>query len=220
MVIGASHRWTISPQSHGPRRFDPAAPQVLSGLGPGDPVIYASDLNGVDVKERLVRRLLASLPGLKPDGASGPVSLEKTALGQPRLRLKGQPGPAVSFSQAAGCLWAALAPVAQVGVDAALPSEFEEGYPLARAFQEAELDWARPLSGGDTAGAAALLWAVKEAAVKALGVGFHLLDPLAVEAFSPSPWHGGWRVLVKAGRILPAWVRPEASGWLAIARYY
>jgi hypothetical protein len=51
-------------------------------------------------------------------------------------------------------------------------------------------------------------------------VGFHFLDPLAVEAFSPSPWHGGWRVLVKAGRILPAWVRPEASGWLAIARYY
>jgi hypothetical protein len=224
MVNGAPSRWTLSPQPHGPRCFDAAAPQVLSGLGPGGPVIYASDLAGPGAKERLVRRLLAGLPGQETAGASrpapGPVSLELTVLGQPRLRLKGQPGPAVSFSQAAARLWAALAPVGQVGVDAALPSEFEAGYPMARVFRGAELDWARSLNGGDTAGAAALLWALKEAAVKALGVGFHLLDPLAVEAFSPRPWQGGWRVSVKAGRILPAWARPEAGGWLAIARNY
>ncbi len=61
---------------------------------------------------------------------------------------------------------------------------------------------------------------MKEAVVKALGVGFHLLDPLAVEAVSPRPWQGGWRVAVQAGRILPAWARPEAGGWLAIARNY
>jgi phosphopantetheinyl transferase len=113
-----------------------------------------------------------------------------------------------------------LAPAGQVGVDAAMPAEFEAGYPMARAFRLAELDWARPLSGGGTPGAAALLWALKEAAVKALGVGFHFLDPLAVEVESPRPWQDGWRVLVKAGRILPAWARPEAGGWLAIARYY
>jgi hypothetical protein len=64
-----------------------------------------------------------------------------------------------------------------------------------------------------------LLWALKEAAVKALGVGFHFLDPLAVEVFHPRPWQGGWRVWVQAGRILPAWARPEAGGWLALARY-
>ena len=63
------------------------------------------------------------------------MTLETTALGQPRLFLGGQPGPAVSFSQAAGCLWAALTPAGQVGVDAALPSEFEAGYPLARVFR-------------------------------------------------------------------------------------
>jgi 4'-phosphopantetheinyl transferase superfamily len=216
MVNGAPHRWTLSPQPHGPRGCDAAAPQVLAGLGPGGPVLYASDLPGPGAKERLVRQLLAGLPGQE----TGPVSLELTALGQPRLRLKGQPGPAVSFSQAGGCLWAALAPVGQVGVDAALPSEFEAGYPMARVFRGAELDWAGSLNGADTAGAAALLWALKEAAVKALGVGFHLLDPLAVEAFSPRPWQGGWRVSVKAGRILPAWARPEAGGWLAIARNY
>ena len=154
------------------------------------------------------------------DSDQGPVILETTVLGQPRLRLNGRPGPAVSFSQAAGCLWAALTFAGQVGVDAALPSEFEENYPWARAFRPAELDWARPLSGGDTAGAAALLWALKEAAVKALGVGFHLLDPLAVSAVSPRPWQGWVRVSVQAGQILPAWARPEGRGWLAIARNY
>ena len=219
MVNGAPHRWTLSPQPHGRRGVDAAAPQFLSGLGHGGPVFYASDLAGPGAKERLVRRLLSGLPDQETEGASRPVTLETTALGQPRLRLEGQPGPAVSFSQADGCLWAALAPVGQVGVDAALPSEFEAGYPMARVFRSAEFDWARPLCGGDTAGAAALLWALKEAAVKALGVGFHLLDPLAVEAFSPRPWQGGWRVSVKAGPILPAWARPEAGGWLAIARH-
>ena len=222
MVNGAQR--TISPPPRGRRGFDPAAPQFLPGLGPGGPVIYASDLAGSGAKERLVQRLLASLPGQDTGCASQPtpeqVRLESTSLGQPRLRLNGQPGPAVSFSQGSGCLWAALAPVGQVGVDAALPSEFESGYPLARVFRSTELDWARPLCGGDTAGASALLWVLKEAAVKALGVGFHLIDPLAVEAFSPSPWQGGWRVAVKAGPILPAWVRPAAGGWLALARYY
>jgi len=224
MVKGTPPRWTVSPQPQRPRWFDSGATQVLSGPGPYGPVLYASDLAGPGAKERLVRRLLARLPGQDKGFVSQPeqwpVSLELTALGQPRLRLKGQPGPAVSFSQAAGCLWAALTPAGQVGVDAALPSEFEDGYPWARAFRPAELDWARPLSGGATAGAAALLWALKEAAVKALGVGFHVLDPLAVEAVSPRPWQGWVRVLVKAGPILPVWARPAGGGWLAIARNY
>ena len=220
MVDGAPQRGTISPQ---PRWCEAAAPQVFSGLGPCAPVIYASDPAGAGAKERLVRRLLAILPGQETDdavqSAPGPVSLEVTALGQPRLFLGGQPGPAVSFSQAAGRVWAAMTSTGQVGVDAAMPAEFEAGYPMARAFRPAELDWARPISGGDTPDAAALLWALKEAAVKALGVGFHFLDPLAVEVFHPRPWQGGWRVWVQAGRILPAWARPEAGGWLALARY-
>jgi hypothetical protein len=223
MVNGTPPPWTISPPPLRPQWPEAAAPQVFSGLGPRAPVIYASDLAGPGAKERLVRRLLASLPGQETGGAgqSAPelMNLEVTALGRPRLFLDRQPGPAVSFSQAAGRIYAALTPAGQVGVDAAMPAEFEAGYPMARVFRPAELDWARPINGGAAAGAAALLWALKEAAVKALGVGFHFLDPLAVEAFSPSPWQGGWRVLVQAGRILPAWARPEAGGWLAIARY-
>ena len=202
---------TISPPPTG--RAGSTRPAAgLSGLGPGGPVIYASDLTGPGVKERLVRRLLAGLPGQETD--------DRLGAGEPGNRpgpaaphAGGQPGPAVSFSLAAGHVWAALAPTGQVGVDAALPSEFEAGYPLARAFRAVELDWARPLSGGDTAGAAALLWALKEAAVKALGVGFHLLDPLAVEVSTPAPGRGD-SGRVKAGPILPAWARPEAAaGW-------
>jgi 4'-phosphopantetheinyl transferase superfamily len=224
MVNVAAAPGNISPPPLRPHGSEAAPPQVLSGLGPRQPVIYASDLEGAGVKKRLVRRLLAGLPGQETDGpgpsAPGMVNLEVTTLGQPRLILDGQPGPAVSFSRAAGRIYAALTPAGQVGVDAAMPAEFDPGYPMARVFQPAELDWARHVNGGSAAGAAALLWALKEAAVKALGVGFHVLDPLGVETFSPSPWQGGWRVLVKAGRILPAWARPEAGGWLAIARYY
>ena len=224
MVNASAFPWTISPPPRRAHWSEAAAPRVLSGLGPEAPVIYTSDLAIAGAKERLVRRLLTSLPGQETGAAGqsalGLVSLESTALGQPRLILSGQPGPAVSFSHSAGRLYGALTLAGQVGVDAAMPAEFEPGYPMARAFRPGELHWARPLCGGHIPDAAALLWALKEAAVKALGVGFHLLDPLAVEVESPRPWQGGVLVSVKAARILPAWARPEAGGWLAIARYY
>jgi phosphopantetheinyl transferase len=220
MVTGAPHRGTISPPPHQPHRSGATATRMVPGLDPDAPVLYASDLAGPGAKERLVRRLLAALPGQETGGASPPLILETTALGQPRLLLHGQPGPAISFSRAAGRLWAAMTPAGQVGLDLALPSEFEASYPWSRAFQPPELAWALPLTRGDTARAAALLWALKEAAVKALGVGFHLLDPLAVAALNPRPWQNGVRVSVQAGRLLPAWVWPEAGGWLAISLNY
>jgi 4'-phosphopantetheinyl transferase superfamily len=218
MVRGSLPLRAITSQPRQPRRFEARANQTLSGLGPGGPVLYASDPAGPGAKERLVRRLLAGLPGQETDAARRPVVLETTALGQPRLRQGERPGPGVSFSRADGRVWAALTSPGQVGIDVALPSEFEAGYAWARAFRDAELDWARPLAGGNPAVAAALLWTLKEAAVKALGVGFHLLDPLAVEVSNPRPWRGGFRVSVQAGRTLPGWVRPEGGGWLAIAR--
>ena len=63
MVNATPPPWTISPPPHRPRWSEAAAPQVFSGLGPCEPVIYASDLAGAGAKERLVRRLLASLSG-------------------------------------------------------------------------------------------------------------------------------------------------------------
>jgi phosphopantetheinyl transferase (holo-ACP synthase) len=220
MLNGAKPPRTITSQLHPLHRFDATMTQKFAGLGPGGPVIYASAPMGPGVKEHLVRLLLA---GLEMAGNAGvapePLILETTSLGQPRLLLGGRPGPAVSFSQADGHLWAALTSTGQVGVDVALRREFEASYPLTRAFRAAEIDWARSLAGG-AAGAAALLWAVKEAAVKALGVGFHLLDPLDVEVFNPQPWQGGYRVSVRAGRTLPGWVRPERAGWIALALNY
>ena len=84
MFNGAPHRCTISSQTHRPRCSDVATSQILPGLGPGGPVIYASDSVGPGAKERLVQRLLTSLPGQETDYASRPLTLETTALGQPR----------------------------------------------------------------------------------------------------------------------------------------
>jgi hypothetical protein len=39
------------------------------------------------------------------------------------------------------------------------------------------------LAGGDLEKASALLWSVKEAAVKALGCAFHLVDPLQITVY-------------------------------------
>ena len=71
--------WLMPPHLQGPsarRRAgravsEAAPPQVLSGLGPGEPVIYTSDLAGAGAKERLVWRLLASLPGRRGRRAVG-----------------------------------------------------------------------------------------------------------------------------------------------------
>jgi hypothetical protein len=65
MVNEAPNRCTISPQPHEPGSCDLAAPQALSGLGSGGPVIYAWAPAGPDAKERLVQRLLANL---RPEG--------------------------------------------------------------------------------------------------------------------------------------------------------
>ena len=153
MVNGAPHRWTISPQPHGPRWSDVAAPlgagtkpaggaaavrrgRAAGAFRPGS--LRSGDLRlrpGGPRSQRAPGATTAGRPARPGNGwrlaaGAGTVSLELTALGQPRLMLKGQPGPAVSFSQAAGRLWAALTPAGQVGVDVALPSEFEAGYPM------------------------------------------------------------------------------------------
>ena len=60
--------WTSSPQPHRPGLSKAGGPQVLSGLGLGEPVIYASGPVSPGAKERLVRRLLAGLPGEETPG--------------------------------------------------------------------------------------------------------------------------------------------------------
>jgi phosphopantetheinyl transferase len=113
-----------------------------------------------------------------------PIRLVRGLLGRPQLLLGEYPGPAVSFSESGGKVWAALCgDGADIGIDVAGTDEFQGEYPLHRVFLPAELDHASKLAGGDLAAAAALLWSIKEAAVKALGCAFHLLEPRQITVF-------------------------------------
>jgi hypothetical protein len=102
-------------------------------------------------------------------------------LGRPQLLLGDHIGPAISFCASSQNLWAALCGDAHaIGIDAAQSHEFQGKYPFSRVFHPRELRHALKTAEDDLKKAAALLWSVKEAAVKALGCGFHLVDPLQV----------------------------------------
>jgi phosphopantetheinyl transferase len=195
---------------------------VLPRLGPAEPVLYAAVEAVEGARELVAARLFAALAGLAPEWgearAWGALSLEAGPLGQPRLKLGGRAGPGLSFSEAGGLLWAALAGRGQVGVDAALEKDFTPPYPLSRAFGREEWDWAWRHCQGQTAAAAALLWAAKEAVVKALEVGFHTLDPRALTAVPLGPAAEGLSLVVRAPEAaVSVWVRPLDEGWLALA---
>lgn len=131
-------------------------------------------------QDSLVGALVSSLgsSALEPGSGTG-FELRKDRLGKPELRVSGKTGPSVSFSRCAGMNWAALAPDGgAVGIDAAHPSEFPHSYPFHRAFHEDELERVAKVAGLERASAAAGVWSAKEAAVKALGCGFHLISPL------------------------------------------
>ncbi|GEM_PF-3862905 len=103
----------------------------------------------------------------------------RDALGKPILMVRGRPGPSVSFASLGGTTWAAMTRTrSSVGIDAAWSGEFGPGYPIQRAFHKEEFDFGLSRTRGERKEAAGLLWSVKEAVVKSLGCGFHLLDPL------------------------------------------
>jgi phosphopantetheinyl transferase len=104
-----------------------------------------------------------------------------------------------------------------VGIDVAYPEEFTGGYPFARAFRTEELDCAGALCPNDTAREAALIWAAKEASVKATGAGFNFFDPLEVRVGTPLVSEQGILFEVWAGRPISTWVRTEGRGWLSVA---
>jgi len=113
-----------------------------------------------------------------PGRAACQMQLVYGPLGRPQLQLGGSSGPAISFSKGGGKVWAALSgDESAVGIDVAGSAEFQGAYPFQRVFHQEELHHALKLTGGEQGEAAALLWSVKEAVVKALGCGFHLVDP-------------------------------------------
>ena len=116
--------------------------------------------------------------------AAFPIQVVRGHLGRPHLLLGKYRGPAISFSEGGGKLWAALCgDESDIGIDVAEADEFQRGYPFHRAFHPQELQHALRLAGGDLEKASALLWSVKEAAVKALGCAFHLVDPLQITVY-------------------------------------
>jgi hypothetical protein len=204
-------------------RVIPDLPEIyrLPRLGPAALVVYGAVAKGQGAREFLAARLLETLAAEAPEGtealAGGALELATGPLGQPFLKLGGRPGPSLSFSEAGGLVWAAMAGRGRVGVDAAREADFEAPYPYSRAFGAEEWDWAWQFCQGRTAAAAALLWAAKEAAVKALGVGFHTRDPLDLEVAQGWPAWEGISLTVTTPKPVSAWARPLADGWLALA---
>lgn len=161
------------------------AVSFLPGRGP---VFYASlPRDSEEARQRLVATLWDHFAATENPGWQGsqafssaalPIQVVRGLLGRPQLRRGGHPGPAISFSEGGGKVWAALCgDGADIGIDVAGADEFSGEYPVHRVFHPRELEQALPLAGGELAAAAALLWSVKEAVVKALGCGFHLVEP-------------------------------------------
>jgi phosphopantetheinyl transferase (holo-ACP synthase) len=164
------------------------------------------------------------------DRAAYPIQVVRGPLGRPRLLLGEQRGPAISFSEYGGSVWAALSgDGSDIGIDAAGTDEFPSEYPVYRVFHPQELDHALRLTGGDREKASALLWSIKEAVVKALGCAFHLVDPRQITVHPSEGGNGEYtfpvglsgKALVRfplAARSL--WVRslPQGRMWLSLAR--
>jgi phosphopantetheinyl transferase (holo-ACP synthase) len=162
--------------------------------------------------------------------AAFPIQVVRDPLGKPQLLLGARRGPAISFSEGGGKVWAALCgDESDVGIDVAEAVEFQGVYPYHRVFNGQELPPVLNLAGGNLEQASALLWSVKEAVVKALGCAFHLVDPLQIHV-SPSIRGGdGYTFSVRLsgkalarfpiGAGLSLWVRsfPQEKMWLSIA---
>jgi phosphopantetheinyl transferase len=164
------------------------------------------------------------------DKAASPLTLECSLLGRPHLLVGECWGPAISFSEGGGKVWAALAgDESAIGIDVAGSDEFLGDYPFQRVFHPHELQHAVRLTGGNQAEAAALLWSVKEAVVKALGCAFHLVEPRHVNVYPSAGESEGYTFPVgltgKAQERFPLaasqslWVHslPHGTMWLSIA---
>lgn len=166
------------------------------------------------------------------DKVALPIRVVHGPLGRPHLLAGEYRMPGISFSEGGGKVWAALCgDESDIGIDAAPFEQFRGEYPSHRVFLDEELQHALRLTGGDPAKTAALLWSVKEAVVKALGCGFHLVAPREILVYSATGRDSGsgytfpvclsGRALERfpkgAGRSI--WVRsfPHEKMWLSIA---
>ena len=166
--------------------------------------------------------------------AAFPIQVVRGLLGRPHLLLGEYRGPAISFSEGGGKVWAALCgDESDIGIDVAGTDEFHREYPSHRVFHEQELQHALRLEGGDLEKASALLWSIKEAVVKSLGCAFHLVDPRQITVYPSTGGavgeEGGYtfsvglsrkvlaRFSIDAGRTIFVRSLPRVKMWLSIA---
>lgn len=207
----------------------PCAAETLEGCG-GD---------GAGDKHRLISALWNHLVAMESplwkrcqssNRAAFPIQVVCGLLGRPNLLLGEYRGPAISFSEGEGKVWAALCgDESDIGIDVAGPDEFQREYPFHRVFHPQELQHALRLAGGDLEKASALLWSIKEAVVKALGCAFHLVDPRQITVYPSVGGNGGYtfpvglsgkalvRFPIAAGRSLWVCSLPQREMWLSIA---
>jgi len=222
---------------------DMATIHTASFLNKKGPVFYGSlpteyKTNGEGCKHRLVTILWGCLMAMGyplwksyySNRAVFPIRVVCDQLGKPHLLLGEYQGPAVSFSECSGKVWAALCgDGSEIGIDIAGASEFRGGYPFHRVFHAQELRHASRLTLGDMEQASALLWSIKEAVVKAIGCAFHRVEPRQVYVY-PSVSRGGVytfpvglsakaleHLSVGAGRYLWVYSLLQTEGWLSIA---
>ena len=204
------------------------------------PSIAERRTNGAEDKRRLASILWEHLVGMESSpwtdcGFSNrvdlPIQVVHDPLGRPHLLLGECEGPAISFSEGGGKIWAALCgDTSDIGIDAAGTDEFSKEYPFHRVFHAQELQHALKLTSGDLKKASALLWSIKEAAVKALGCAFHLVDPRQIHVYPSAAEKDGWhtftvclsgkalvRFPIAAGRALRVCSLFQEKMWLSIA---
>ncbi len=185
-------------------------------------VVYGCSRTGPGAEERLAAGLLDRLARIDGKCRSRArwrdLSVLRSPLGQPLVVVDGEVGPAISLSRASGLLWGAVSQGPDVGIDVVLRDEFAGPYPYHRAFGSEELALVTDCIGHDLPLAAAGIWAMKEAAVKAVGIGFHGIDPRDVRVLSVQRGAGGECVFqVRVGLTCPVWLSREGAGWLALA---
>jgi hypothetical protein len=196
---------------------------TLCSLGLRGPVVFTSAPSvqearpDLDLALALLRALARLDPRWSVPADETELTIHKSALGGPCFLVGGRQGPSLSFSHGKGRLWAAMSCRGSVGIDVAYPEEFADAYPFDRAFSAEELACAEALCLNDMARGAALMWAAKEASVKATGAGFNFLDPLEVRVGTPLVREQGVLFEVLADRPICTWVRTEGRGWLSLA---
>lgn len=199
--------------------------------------------NGAGDKHRLVSTLWDHLMAMESpfwkrcqssNRAAFPIQVVRGLLGRPHLLLGEYRGPAISFSEGGGKVWAALCgDESDIGIDVAGTDEFQREYPFHRVFHAQELQHALRLAGGDLEKASALLWSIKESVVKALGCAFHLMDPRQITVYPSTGGavggDGGYtfpvglsgkalaRFPISASRSLSVRSLPHVKMWLSIA---